>query len=212
MKLIKLIASSVLALGLASAALAQSAPVKVAISTSLGDIKLELDGDKAPVTVKNFVSYVEKKHYDGTIFHRVIAGFMVQGGGFGADMAEKSTGTPIKLESANGLKNMRGTIAMARTSVPDSATAQFFINVVDNDFLNYRKYEEDTVEQTRNGPVTVPKGTQRDGYAVFGKVTEGMDVVDKIRNVPVGVKPTRNGNMPNVPNEPVTIKSIRIIK
>jgi peptidyl-prolyl cis-trans isomerase A (cyclophilin A) len=144
---------------------AAAAP-KVRLKTSQGDIVLELDRAKAPVTVENFLSYVGNKHYDGTVFHRVIDGFMIQGGGFAFDngkLAEKPTGKGIKNEGTNGLKNLRGTIAMARTSDPDSATSQFFINVADNAALDYPS----------NG-----------GYAVFGKVVEGMDVVDKIRVVP----------------------------
>ena len=141
----------------------------VLLSTNLGDITIELDEEKAPVTVANFLSYVDDKFYDGTIFHRVIPGFMIQGGGLKSDLSQKSTKDPIKNEAANGLKNDRGTIAMARTMVVDSATAQFFINTVDNDFLNF-----------------AAPTPQRFGYAVFGKVTKGMDVVDKIEAVETG--------------------------
>lgn len=155
---------------------------RVRLNTSAGDIVLELDAAKAPKTVENFVQYVKDKHYDGTVFHRVIDGFMIQGGGFTADMTQKPTRAPIPLESRNGLTNGRGTIAMARTSNPNSATAQFFINVVDNAMLNAPN----------------PDGY---GYAVFGKVVTGMDVVDKIKAVPVGNK----GGHQNVPNTPVTI-------
>lgn len=137
-----------------------SQQTKVEIKTTEGDIILELYPDKAPVTVENFLVYVNEKAYDNTIFHRVIADFMIQGGGFTEDGEEKPTHSPIKLESDNGLKNNRGTIAMARTMIPDSATNQFFINLVNNDFLNY--------------------GERDEGYAVFGKVIKGMDVVDKI--------------------------------
>ena len=147
---------------------AAAAAPKVRLKTSMGDIVLELNKEKAPITVENFLSYVKKKHYDGTAFHRVIDGFMIQGGGFavsGGKLVEKPTGQGIKNESTNGLKNERGTIAMARTQDPDSATAQFFINVVDNRMLDYPS----------NG-----------GYAVFGKVIEGMDVVDKIKAVATG--------------------------
>jgi len=157
----------------------------VKLETSLGEIKVELYPDKAPVTVKNFLTYVNEGHYDGLIFHRVIRGFMVQGGGFTKEMKERgSKHPPIKNEADNGLKNERGTLAMARTSVVDSATAQFFINVVNNDFLNHRA-----------------KTSQGYGYAVFGKVTEGMDVVDKIRAVPTGSA----GMFQDVPVQPVTI-------
>ena len=171
-------------LGAAAAAHAQ----KVKFQTSAGDIVVQLDAQKAPKTVANFVQYVKDGQYNGTIFHRVIGNFMIQGGGFTPDMNEKPTRAPIPLEAENGLKNTRGTIAMARTNVPDSATAQFFINVVDNDMLNAR------------GP--------GNGYAVFGKVVEGMDVVDKIRAVPT----TRKGPHSDVPAEPVTIKKATLEK
>jgi peptidyl-prolyl cis-trans isomerase A (cyclophilin A) len=153
---------------------------KVKLATSAGDIVVELDAAKAPKSVANFVQYVKAGHYTNTVFHRVIESFMVQGGGMTADLAEKPTRAPIPLEAGNGLSNLRGTLAMARTGVPDSATAQFFINVVDNPRLD----------------------TAGGGYAVFGKVVEGMDVVDKIRMVPVGNK----GPYQNVPVTPVVIK------
>ena len=155
----------------------------VKLQTSLGDITIELDGTKAPKTTANFIAYVKSGHYDGTIFHRVINRFMIQGGGFTPDMTQKPTRPPIPLESRNGLTNQRGTIAMARTSDPDSASAQFFINVVDNPFLD--------AERTRDGH----------GYAVFGRVIKGMDIVDRIKAVPTS---TRSG-VPNVPTETVTI-------
>lgn len=161
------------------------AMVYVTMSTSMGDIKLELDPEKAPVSTANFLSYVDKKFYDGTIFHRVIGTFMIQGGGFTADMQQKPTDPPIKNEWQNGLKNNRGTIAMARTQAPDSATAQFFINVVDNPNLDR--------------PISGGAG-----YAVFGKVVDGMSVVDQIKAVPTGVK----NNMSDVPNDTVLIKSV----
>lgn len=157
--------------------------VPIVIDTSMGKIEAELDGEKAPITVKNFVSYIKKKHYDGTIFHRVIPGFMIQGGGMTPDMNEKPTDAPIKNEHSNGLKNVRGTLSMARTSDPDSATSQFFISVNDNDSLD-----------------------MGDGYAVFGKVTKGMDVADKI----VAVPRESRGPHDDVPVEPVIIKSIKI--
>ena len=161
-------------------------PVKVTIETSKGSIELELDAAKAPITVANFVSYVKKGHYDGLIFHRVIPGFMIQGGGFTADMNQKSVDAPIKIESKNGLKNARGTIAMARTDEPNSATSEFFINVVDNLFLDYKK------------DVNL-------GYAVFGKVVQGMDVPDAIV-----LQPTQSiSGMSDVPVNDVTITSIR---
>ena len=160
----------------------------VLVSTSLGDIKIELNKEKAPITVENFLGYVNDKFYDGTIFHRVIAGFMIQGGGFTPDMAQKPTKAQIKNEAGNGLKNDVGTIAMARTGVVDSATAQFFINVVDNAFLDHR-------DET-------PQGF---GYAVFGKVVDGMDVVKKIAAVPT----TTKGPHQNVPVTAVVIESVR---
>lgn len=158
---------------------------RVVLSTSKGDIVLELDRKNAPVTVANFLAYVDAKHYDGLIFHRVIDGFMIQGGGPDADMKEKPTKAPIKNEAGNGLKNLRGTIAMARTNEPDSATAQFFINVKDNDFLD------------RNAAGA--------GYAVFGKVVSGMDVVDKIK----GVATREVNGAQDVPREPIIIKSAK---
>ena len=172
----------------ASMARAEGTNPMVLISTSMGDIKVELYPEKAPETVKNFLGYVNDKFYDGTIFHRVIANFMIQGGGMDKDMKQKATKAPIKNEAGNGLKNDTGTIAMARTSVVDSATAQFFINVKDNDFLNHQ-------DETRDGF----------GYCAFGKVIEGMDVVDKIKSVQTGTR----GMFENVPVEAVTIKSIK---
>jgi cyclophilin family peptidyl-prolyl cis-trans isomerase len=174
-----------------SAARAEGKNPMVLISTSVGDIKVELYEDKAPVTVKNFLSYVNDKFYDGTVFHRVIPDFMIQGGGFDKDMNQKSTKAPIKNEAGNGLKNEVGTVAMARTNVVDSATAQFFINVKDNGFLNHR-------DET-------PAGF---GYAVFGKVVDGMDVVRKIEHV----QTTNKGPHQNVPADPVIIKAITVLK
>ena len=162
---------------------------KATIETSMGSITVELDDVKAPITVKNFLDYAASGHYDGTIFHRVIDGFMIQGGGFTKAMDQKPTKDPIKNEAANGLTNKRGTIAMARTMVVDSATSQFFINLVDNDFLNFR--------------APTP---QYYGYAVFGKVTDGMDVVDKIAKVKTGFA----GPHQNVPEEPIVIKKVHV--
>jgi len=186
---------------------AATAP-RVLLATSAGDITLELDADHAPKTVANFLQYVKAGHYNGTIFHRVIDGFMIQGGGMTEDMKEKSTRPPIAIESNNGLLNTRGTIAMARTSDPNSATAQFFINVADNAFLNYRRYETDTTVETRAGPRKVPAGTVVDGYTVFGHVVAGMEVVDKIRAVATA---SRGGHQ-NVPVQPVVIRTARIVK
>ena len=175
-----------------STAMAQekAAPgVRVLLATSAGNITLQLDAEKAPRSAANFLEYVKAGHYDGTVFHRVIDGFMIQGGGFTPDMVQKPTRAPIPLEARNGLKNERGTIAMARTSAPDSATSQFFINVVDNQSLDYPN----------------PDGN---GYAVFGKVVAGMDVVDKIRVVETATV----GGRQNVPVKPVLIRSATIVK
>lgn len=161
----------------------------VLIKTNKGFIKAELYADKAPISVKNFLDYATANFYDGTVFHRVIPGFMVQGGGFTPNFEQKKTNAPIKNEANNGVKNTRGTLAMARTSDVNSATAQFFINVADNDFLNYRS----------DKPAEY-------GYAVFGKVTEGMDVVDQI----VKVKTGSYGPHRDVPAEPVVIEGIVI--
>ena len=194
--------------GAATASLAQGAAApRGVLATSAGDITIELNRDKAPKTVDNFISYVKAGHYDGTIFHRVIDGFMIQGGGFTPDFTQKSTRAPIELESQSGLTNTRGTVAMARTGDPNSATAQFFINVSDNDFLNYRKFDKDTEVPTKGGTRTVPAGTVNAGYAVFGKVVAGMEVVDKIRAVPTG----SNGPHQNVPTQPVVIKSAKLL-
>ncbi|HPC46780.1 MAG TPA: peptidylprolyl isomerase, partial [Deltaproteobacteria bacterium] len=156
----------------------------VVLKTSKGDITIELFPGKAPVTVRNFLAYVDMGHYNGTIFHRVIRGFMIQGGGLTADMKEKPTKDPIRNEADNGLQNVRGTIAMARTPHPHSATSQFFINTRNNPFLDYRSHTPDGY-----------------GYCVFGRVTGGMDVVDAIESVPTG----QRGPHQDVPLEPVTI-------
>ena len=164
-------------------------PVKVKLTTSMGAITLELNSEKAPISTENFVKYVESGHYDGTIFHRVIGTFMIQGGGFTKDLVQKPTNAAIKNEAANGLKNDNYTVAMARTGVVDSATTQFFINVNNNDFLNHQ------------GPANF-------GYAVFGKVVEGMDIVDKIKAVKTGGK----GMFPtDVPQETITIEKAECI-
>lgn len=174
---------------------AQSTPKEgnpmILIETNFGDIKLELFEKEAPATVKNFIAYAEKGFYDGTIFHRVIPNFMIQGGGFTEDFEQKETSAPIKNEAANQISNKRGTIAMARTNVVDSATCQFFINTVDNDFLDFK--------------APTP---QHFGYCVFGKVVDGMDTVDKIAKVKTGVRaPFRD-----VPAENVVIKKVTIVK
>jgi len=169
----------------AGAAEAKGGQTMVVIETSKGTIKVELDADKAPITVANFLAYTDDGFFDGTVFHRVIDGFMIQGGGFDANMRQKQTREMIKNEADNGLKNERGTLAMARTAVVDSATAQFFINVKDNDFLNH--------------------GGRDFGYAVFGRVVQGLDVADSIAKVPTGDK---NG-MGDVPREPVTLVSVQ---
>ncbi|MCE2871180.1 MAG: peptidyl-prolyl cis-trans isomerase [Oxalobacteraceae bacterium] len=162
--------------------------MNVVLTTNHGAITVELDAEKAPKSVENFVNYVKSGHYDGTIFHRIIDGFMIQGGGFDSDMKQKSTNDPVDNEANNGLKNDRYTLAMARTSDPHSATAQFFINVGDNDFLNY-------------------PGSDGWGYAVFGRVTEGKDVVDAIRAVKTG----RKSMFSDVPLEEVVIEKAELI-
>jgi peptidyl-prolyl cis-trans isomerase B (cyclophilin B) len=161
--------------------------MKVRLTTSMGAITLELDEQKAPETVANFLQYLDAGHYDGTIFHRVIDGFMIQGGGFTKDMKQKPTSPPVKNESRNGLKNQNYTVAMARTGVRDSATSQFFINVKDNDFLDYSGES--------------PQGW---GYAVFGRVVEGQDVVDKMRKVRTG----NAGGHQNVPVDAIVIEKV----
>jgi len=163
--------------------------VTVTMETSKGVITLELDREKAPDSVENFITYAKSGHYDGTIFHRVIRDFMIQGGGFDTSMQQKSTNPPIKNEAANGLKNDKGTVAMARTNVPDSATSQFFINLKDNDFLNHTS--------------PTPQGW---GYAVFGKVTDGMDVVESIENVATANK----GGHQDVPVSEVIIEKVTV--
>ena len=160
----------------------------IILSTRLGDIVIELYADKAPVTVKNFISYVEDGFYEGTIFHRVIPGFVIQGGGLTEDMKSKPTRNPIENESKNGLSNKRGTLAMARTQNPNSATSQFFINLTDNLFLD-----------------ASPRGA---GYTVFGEVVEGMEAVDKIAALPTG----RRGMYDDVPLQPVVIESARVVE
>jgi peptidyl-prolyl cis-trans isomerase A (cyclophilin A) len=163
---------------------------KVRLATSMGDIVVELDAQKAPKTVDNFLKYVNAGHYDGTIFHRVIATFMIQGGGYKPDLSEKPTRPPIPLESRNGLANVRGSIAMARTNNPQSATSQFFINVNDNLMLDQ------------------PNARDGEGYAVFGKVVEGMEVVDKIKAVPT----TAAGPHQNLPATPITVRKATVEK
>ena len=172
---------------LVSTTAAISAP-SVEMQTSLGNIVIELDSERAPITVENFLKYVNERFYNGTIFHRVIGDFMIQGGGLAPSMEEKLAGKPIENEAKNELKNLRGTISMARRNDPHSATSQFFINRKNNPQLDYT-------------------GTNNWGYAVFGKVTQGMDVVDKIAQVPTG----NHGSYQNVPLEPVIIQSVKII-
>jgi peptidyl-prolyl cis-trans isomerase A (cyclophilin A) len=174
---------------LAGAARADTSQAKgnpvVVLETTHGDIEITLEAEKAPISTENFLAYVDSGHYDGTVFHRVIPNFMIQGGGYDVSLTQKRTREPIKNEADNGLKNVRGTVAMARTSVVDSATSQFFINVVDNPFLDH--------------------GARDFGYAVFGRVTAGMDVVDRIAAVPTGVR----SGMRDVPLEPVKINKAR---
>lgn len=178
-------------LGLTMTATATAAaPVRVLMETSMGDITLELDAEKAPKTVANFVQYVKDKHYDGLVFHRVIENFMIQGGGYDQSYAQRRTRAPIENEAKNGLSNARGTIAMARTSDPHSASSQFFINHVDNDKLDYPSFD----------------GW---GYAVFGKVVDGMDVVDRIAATPTGPTPPFGRD---VPVTPVVIERVTLIE
>lgn len=183
--------TSVAALILLASFAAGAAGPQVELKTNLGAIVVELDPEKAPQTVDNFLQYVRDGHYTGTLFHRVIPGFMIQGGGFDSDFKEKPARKPVRNEASNGLRNDPGTIAMARTSEPHSATAQFFINVADNRSLNFRF-------PTQEGY----------GYAVFGKVIKGMDVVQRIVKVPTGSRP---GGHQNVPLKPVVIESARIL-
>jgi peptidyl-prolyl cis-trans isomerase A (cyclophilin A) len=178
-----------LTVGVGAARAADPKKPVVIMETTLGTIHIELNPEKAPITVKNFLGYVNSGHYNGLSFHRVIPGFMIQGGGMTPDMKERETKAPIKNEASNGLKNVRGTLSMARTSDPDSATSQFFINVVDNSSLD-------------------PSPQRGAGYAVFAKVTKGMDVVDKIVNVGTGTR----GFHENVPLKPIVIKSAKVQK
>ncbi len=191
---VKLLAICFVCMAMVAASGAKAANPVVTMETSMGTVKIELYEDKAPVSVKNFLSYVDDKFYDSTIFHRVMgrenntSDFMIQGGGFTADMKEKANKkAAIKNEASNGISNARGTVAMARTGDPDSATCQFYINIGNNTFLDKAESQDGH------------------GYCVFGKVTEGMDIVDKIKAVPTG----RKGGMGNVPNDTITIKSIR---
>jgi len=179
---------SLIAIAALAISAAASAAPSVEMQTSLGKMVIELNAEKAPGTVDNFLKYAKEGHYDGTIFHRVMEGFMIQGGGFSAAMEEKKAGKPIQNEAKNGLKNQRGTIAMARRPDPHSATAQFFINHKDNASLDY-------------------PGHDGWGYAVFGKVTQGIEVVDKIAKVPTG----NRGMHQNVPVEPVVIQSVKVL-
>lgn len=184
---------SIAFVALLTASLVTAAPAwaqKVRLSTSMGDIVLQLDAERAPLTVANFLQYVKTGQYNGTVFHRVIDGFMIQGGGMTPDMQEKPVRAPIKLEAKNGLSNVRGSVAMARTNVPDSATAQFFINLGDNLRLD------------------AGKAADGNGYAVFGQVIEGMDVVDKIKTVAVGNKAGHQ----NVPQQAVLIKQASLLE
>lgn len=186
---IKVVVMCMVVLGVMTSTVRAANPV-VLVETNMGNFKIELFEDKAPITVKNFLQYVEDKHYDGTIFHRVISHFIIQGGGFEPGMKEKKTRDPIKNESNNGLSNVKYTVAMARTPQPNSATAQFFINVKDNTFLDKAK--------ARDGV----------GYCVFGRVIEGTDVIDKIKDVPTGSVKGHD----DVPTKDVVIKSVRLIK
>ena len=191
MKIKLIVLATLVTWAIAGISMAAAANPKVEMETSKGKIVIELFPEKAPETVKNFLNYVDTKFYDGTIFHRVIPNFMIQGGGFTSDMKTKSARAPIKNEADNGLKNERGTIAMARTGDPHSATAQFFINAVNNDFLNHKS-----------------KTQQGWGYVVFGKVITGMDVVDAIS----AVKTVTRGSYRDVPAETIEIRSARVLE
>ena len=186
---VKVLVLCFVVLGMVAGSARAANPV-VVMETSMGTIKIELFEDKAPGTVKNFLQYVEDKHYDGTIFHRVMPDFMIQGGGMESGLKEKKTRDPIKNESNNGLSNLKGTLAMARTSKPDSATSQFFINIKDNTFLDRAKAADGV------------------GYCVFGRVIEGMDVVDKIKDV----ETANVGGHEAVPKKDVVIKSVKVVK
>jgi peptidyl-prolyl cis-trans isomerase B (cyclophilin B) len=186
-----IVLSALITLVTAGVSMAADGNPKVEMETSKGKMVIELFPEKAPETVKNFLNYVDAKFYDGTIFHRVIPNFMIQGGGFTSDMKKKSAGTPIKNEADNGLKNERGTIAMARTGDPHSATAQFFINSVNNDFLNHKS-----------------KTQQGWGYVVFGKVIKGMEVIDAISSA----KTVTRGGYRDIPAETIEIRSARVLK
>jgi cyclophilin family peptidyl-prolyl cis-trans isomerase len=184
---------------------------EVAIKTSMGTIVVVLDPVAAPISTENFLKYVKSHQYDGTLFHRVIDGFMIQGGGFDAKMVEKPAGAPIKNEATNGLKNKVGTIAMARTGEIDSATDEFFINVADNDFLDHMEVPPSGVDVTRHGQTMHIDAAQADrvyGYAVFGHVVKGMDVVQKIAKL----QTTSIGEFQNVPTAPVTIESATVVQ
>lgn len=192
-----LLAGTALLGGLAVALHSETPADRYVVTTNLGEFVMQLDREKAPLTVENFAQYANSGAYDSTIFHRVISTFMIQGGGFTVDMKQKPTRPPIPNEAANGLKNTRGTVAMARTSDINSATSQFFINVKDNDFLNFRDSTD----------------TRSFGYAVFGKVIEGMDVVDRIKDVKTGTSPAEGGfPMKDVPVSPVVILSVKPAK
>lgn len=187
---VKVVVVCFVVLAMMTSGAARAANPVVIIETNMGNIKVELFEDKAPVTVKNFLQYVDDKHYDGTIFHRVISDFMIQGGGFEPGMKEKKTRDPIKNESSNGLSNLRGTIAMARTKEPNSATAQFYINVKDNKALDKEKAADGV------------------GYCVFGRVIDGLEIVDKIKEVETGISKGHE----NVPTKDVVIKSVKLVK
>lgn len=185
----RLCALVALSLILATAVRAEQAP-RVKLTTSMGEVVLEMAPDKSPASVDNFLAYVRAGFYDGTLFHRVIDGFMIQGGGFSEDFSKRSTRDPVRNEADNGLRNVKGTVAMARTSDPHSATAQFFINLADNAFLDHRSPD--------------PQGW---GYTVFGRVVEGMDVVNRIGSVATGIR----GSFSDVPLQPVMIQSASVI-
>ena len=196
------------------ATVAWAAGPQVAFETSMGRIVVELDPDRAPVTSRNFLRYVDERHYDGTIFHRVVEDFVIQGGGMAADLKERPTHEPIANEAKNGLSNVAGSIAMARETAIDSATAQFYINVVDNLRLDHVEVPPEGVTVTRRGKELFVPQAEADrvyGYAVFGRVVEGLDVVERIRHVAVKTAMSGTDELENVPVEPVLIqKAVRL--
>lgn len=206
--------ATLLALSACLAAAAHAAAPRVAFDTTAGRIVVELDPERAPVTSENFLRYVAEGHYDGTVFHRVVENFVIQGGGMAADLVERPTHAPIANEAGNGLSNVAGSLAMAREVAPDSATAQFFINVVDNPRLDHVEVPPEGVTVTRRGQEVLVTPADADrvfGYAVFGRVVEGNDIVEKIRHVAVATLARGNEVFENVPIEPIVIQKAALL-